>query len=125
MLTAVTALTATLLTGLGTAGTAQAAAVDTNASYVLVNRGSGKALDVAGAAAPPPAACTHDPGCAFGLGRAASPPRQPMDGLRSSSSGVAQARPRSALHPVIRHVPAGEPWNRSGPTLEAAVGNQP
>ncbi|MEU0941452.1 RICIN domain-containing protein [Streptomyces canus] len=46
---AVTALLAALLSGLGTAGTAHAATVDTSASYVLVNRGSGKALDVAGA----------------------------------------------------------------------------
>ncbi|WP_179022768.1 non-reducing end alpha-L-arabinofuranosidase family hydrolase [Streptomyces sp. IMTB 2501] len=49
MLAAVTALMATLLTGLGAAGTAQAATVDTSAWYVLVNRGSGKALDVANA----------------------------------------------------------------------------
>ncbi|WP_461071927.1 RICIN domain-containing protein [Streptomyces pseudoechinosporeus] len=49
VLAAVTALLAALLTGLGAAGTAQAATVDTNASYVLVNRGSGKALDVSGA----------------------------------------------------------------------------
>lgn len=49
VLTAVTALMTGLLTGLGAAGSAQAATVDTNASYVLVNRGSGKALDVAGA----------------------------------------------------------------------------
>lgn len=47
--TAVTALLAALLTGLGAAGTARAATVDTTVSYVLVNRGSGKALDVAGA----------------------------------------------------------------------------
>ncbi|MFF6916467.1 hypothetical protein [Streptomyces sp. NPDC012466] len=40
---------ATLLTGLGATGTAHAATVDPNASYVLVNRGSGKALDVSGA----------------------------------------------------------------------------
>jgi lysophospholipase L1-like esterase len=51
VLAAVTALMAALLTGLGVAGTARAATVDTNASYVLVNRGSGKALDVAGASA--------------------------------------------------------------------------
>ncbi|WTE73295.1 non-reducing end alpha-L-arabinofuranosidase family hydrolase [Streptomyces sp. NBC_01615] len=44
-----TALLAALLTGLGAAGTAQAATVDTSASYVLVNRGSGKVLDVSGA----------------------------------------------------------------------------
>ncbi|MER5900006.1 non-reducing end alpha-L-arabinofuranosidase family hydrolase [Streptomyces mirabilis] len=44
-----TALLAALLTGLGTAGTARAATVDTSASYVLVNRGSGKVLDVSGA----------------------------------------------------------------------------
>ncbi|MCX4615173.1 MULTISPECIES: non-reducing end alpha-L-arabinofuranosidase family hydrolase [Streptomyces] len=44
-----TALLAALLTGLGTAGTARAATVDTSASYVLVNRGSGKVLDVTGA----------------------------------------------------------------------------
>ncbi|MFE2473446.1 non-reducing end alpha-L-arabinofuranosidase family hydrolase [Streptomyces mirabilis] len=49
VLTAVTALLAALLTGLGTAGTARAATVDTSASYVLVNRGSGKVLDVTGA----------------------------------------------------------------------------
>ncbi|OXY92891.1 alpha-L-arabinofuranosidase [Streptomyces diastatochromogenes] len=49
VLASVTALMATLLSGLGAAGTAQAATVDTNASYVLVNRGSGKVLDVAGA----------------------------------------------------------------------------
>jgi hypothetical protein len=47
--TAVTALLAALLSTLGAAGTAQAATVDTNAWYVLVNRGSGKALDVSGA----------------------------------------------------------------------------
>ncbi|WP_228472808.1 RICIN domain-containing protein [Streptomyces cyaneochromogenes] len=40
---------ATLLAGLGATGTAQAATVDTSAWYALVNRGSGKALDVAGA----------------------------------------------------------------------------
>ncbi|MFD7487137.1 non-reducing end alpha-L-arabinofuranosidase family hydrolase [Streptomyces mirabilis] len=49
VLTVVTALLAALLTGLGTAGTARAATVDTSASYVLVNRGSGKVLDVVGA----------------------------------------------------------------------------
>ncbi len=49
VLTAVIALMAMLLTGLGTGGTAHAAAVDSNAWYVLVNRGSGKALDVSGA----------------------------------------------------------------------------
>ncbi|MFE5078927.1 non-reducing end alpha-L-arabinofuranosidase family hydrolase [Streptomyces mirabilis] len=49
VLTAVTALLAALLTGLGAAGTARAASVDTSASYVLVNRGSGKVLDVSGA----------------------------------------------------------------------------
>jgi hypothetical protein len=49
VLAAVTALLATLLTGLGAAGTAQAATVDSSAWYVLVNRGSGKALDVSGA----------------------------------------------------------------------------
>ncbi|MGW1498238.1 non-reducing end alpha-L-arabinofuranosidase family hydrolase [Streptomyces mirabilis] len=49
VLTAVTALLAALLTGLGAAGTARAATVDTSASYVLVNRGSGKVLDVSGA----------------------------------------------------------------------------
>jgi hypothetical protein len=46
VLAAVTALMAALLTGLGAAGTAQAATVDANGWYVLVNRGSGKALDV-------------------------------------------------------------------------------
>ncbi|WP_306504276.1 non-reducing end alpha-L-arabinofuranosidase family hydrolase [Streptomyces sp. YU58] len=40
---------ASLVSGLGVAGTAHAATVDTSASYVLVNRGSGKALDVSGA----------------------------------------------------------------------------
>ncbi|MET9680602.1 non-reducing end alpha-L-arabinofuranosidase family hydrolase [Streptomyces coeruleorubidus] len=40
---------AALLSGLGAVGAAQAATVDTNAWYVLVNRGSGKALDVSGA----------------------------------------------------------------------------
>ncbi|WP_406335950.1 non-reducing end alpha-L-arabinofuranosidase family hydrolase [Streptomyces sp. NBC_00203] len=49
VLTAVTALLAALLTGLGAAGSARASTVDTTVSYVLVNRGSGKALDVAGA----------------------------------------------------------------------------
>ncbi|WTP27782.1 RICIN domain-containing protein [Streptomyces sp. NBC_00203] len=49
VLTAVTALLAAFLTGLGAAGTARASTVDTTVSYVLVNRGSGKALDVAGA----------------------------------------------------------------------------
>ncbi|MFF8280111.1 RICIN domain-containing protein [Streptomyces lateritius] len=48
VLAVVTALVAALLTGLGVAGTAQAATVDSNAWYVLVNRGSGKALDVSG-----------------------------------------------------------------------------
>lgn len=48
VLTAVTALLAALLSALGAAGTAQAATVDPNAWYVLVNRGSGKALDVSG-----------------------------------------------------------------------------
>ncbi|MFE4996705.1 RICIN domain-containing protein [Streptomyces mirabilis] len=43
------ALLAALLTGLGAAGTARAATVDPSASYVLVNRGSGKVLDVSGA----------------------------------------------------------------------------
>ncbi|MDF3144546.1 MULTISPECIES: GDSL-type esterase/lipase family protein [unclassified Streptomyces] len=46
VLAAVTALMATLLTGLGAAGTAQAATVDTSASCVLVNRNSGKAVEV-------------------------------------------------------------------------------
>ncbi|MFF5523211.1 non-reducing end alpha-L-arabinofuranosidase family hydrolase [Streptomyces coeruleorubidus] len=49
VLVAVTALLAGLLAGFGSVGTAQAATVDTNAWYVLVNRGSGKALDVSGA----------------------------------------------------------------------------
>ncbi|GAA2425471.1 RICIN domain-containing protein [Streptomyces coeruleofuscus] len=52
MLVAVTALLAGLLTGFGSVGRAQAATVDTvdtNAWYMLVNRGSGKALDVSGA----------------------------------------------------------------------------
>jgi lysophospholipase L1-like esterase len=49
VLTAVTALMAALLSGLGAAGTAQAASVDSSAWYVLVNRGSGKVLDVSGA----------------------------------------------------------------------------
>ncbi|MFD9408628.1 RICIN domain-containing protein [Streptomyces sp. NPDC059989] len=40
---------ATLLSGLGAVGAARAATVDTGAWYVLVNRGSGKALDVSGA----------------------------------------------------------------------------
>ncbi|WP_409474729.1 RICIN domain-containing protein [Streptomyces sp. HC307] len=40
---------AALLTGISAAGTAQAAIVDPNGWYVLVNRGSGKALDVSGA----------------------------------------------------------------------------
>jgi hypothetical protein len=48
VLAAVTALVASLLVGLGAAGTAQAATVDTDAWYVLVNRGSGKVLDVSG-----------------------------------------------------------------------------
>ncbi|MFI2433087.1 RICIN domain-containing protein [Streptomyces sp. NPDC018693] len=47
-LTAVTALLAALLTALGAAGPAHAATVDLNAWYVLVNRASGKALDVSG-----------------------------------------------------------------------------
>jgi lysophospholipase L1-like esterase len=49
VLTVVTALLAALLSALGAAGTAQAATVDLNASYVLVNRASGKVLDVSGA----------------------------------------------------------------------------
>ncbi|GAA4935084.1 hypothetical protein GCM10023237_66760 [Streptomyces coeruleoprunus] len=47
----VVALLAALLAGVGAAGTARAATVDTEAWYVLVNRASGKALDVSGAAA--------------------------------------------------------------------------
>ncbi|MFE4306376.1 RICIN domain-containing protein [Streptomyces sp. NPDC056891] len=39
---------AALVAGLGAAGAAQAATVDTSGWYVLVNRGSGKALDVSG-----------------------------------------------------------------------------
>ncbi|WP_408055223.1 RICIN domain-containing protein, partial [Streptomyces azureus] len=46
---AVTVLVVGLLSGFGSVGTARAATVDTNAWYVLVNRGSGKALDVSGA----------------------------------------------------------------------------
>lgn len=42
----VTALMATLLTGFGATCTGQAAPVDTNASYVLVDRGSGKGAEV-------------------------------------------------------------------------------
>ncbi|MER6149110.1 hypothetical protein [Streptomyces hirsutus] len=49
MLTAVTALLAALLSAIGAAGTARAATVDLNAWYVLVNRASGKVLDVSGA----------------------------------------------------------------------------
>jgi len=49
VLVTVTASLAVLLTALGTVGTAQAATVDTNTWYVLVNRASGKALDVSGA----------------------------------------------------------------------------
>ncbi|MEU7663470.1 RICIN domain-containing protein [Streptomyces lincolnensis] len=48
---AVVALVAALLSGVGAAGTAHAASVDTGAWYVLVNRGSGKVLDVSGASA--------------------------------------------------------------------------
>ncbi|MFD8654304.1 non-reducing end alpha-L-arabinofuranosidase family hydrolase [Streptomyces mirabilis] len=61
VLTAVTALLAALLTGLGTAGTARAATVDTSASYVLVNRGSGKVLDVVGASTADGAGLTQWP----------------------------------------------------------------
>ncbi|QDO03972.1 MULTISPECIES: non-reducing end alpha-L-arabinofuranosidase family hydrolase [Streptomyces] len=61
VLTAVTALLAALLTGLGTAGTARAATVDTSASYVLVNRGSGKVLDVTGASTADGAGLTQWP----------------------------------------------------------------
>ncbi|QGZ52476.1 alpha-L-arabinofuranosidase [Streptomyces sp. QHH-9511] len=50
VLTAVICLLAALLTGLGAAGTAQAAAVDPAVWYVLVNRASGKAVDVSGTA---------------------------------------------------------------------------
>ncbi|MET9435853.1 hypothetical protein [Streptomyces sp. NPDC006551] len=50
-LAAVAALPSALLTGLGVAGSAQAATVDTNGWYALVNRGSGKALDVSGGSA--------------------------------------------------------------------------
>jgi lysophospholipase L1-like esterase len=59
VLAAVTGLLATFLTGLGAAGSAQAATVDTSASYVLVNRGSGKALDVAGGSAADGASLTQ------------------------------------------------------------------
>ncbi|MGW8881146.1 non-reducing end alpha-L-arabinofuranosidase family hydrolase [Streptomyces mirabilis] len=61
VLTVVTALLAALLTGLGTAGTARAATVDTSASYVLVNRGSGKVLDVTGASTADGAGLTQWP----------------------------------------------------------------
>jgi hypothetical protein len=61
VLAAVTALVAALLTALGTAGTAQAATVDTSAWYVLVNRGSGKVLDVAGASTADGASLTQWP----------------------------------------------------------------
>ncbi|MFI2619570.1 non-reducing end alpha-L-arabinofuranosidase family hydrolase [Streptomyces sp. NPDC018584] len=49
LLAVVTALLAVLLTDIGTAGPAHAATVDPNAWYALVNRASGKALDVSGA----------------------------------------------------------------------------
>ncbi|WP_079054008.1 RICIN domain-containing protein [Streptomyces graminilatus] len=61
VLVAVTALLAALLSALGAAGTAQAATVDTGAWYVLVNRGSGKVLDVAGGSASDGAALTQWP----------------------------------------------------------------
>ncbi|GAA3808589.1 hypothetical protein GCM10022403_048380 [Streptomyces coacervatus] len=61
MLTAVTVLVAALLTALGTVGTAQAATVDTSAWYVLVNRGSGKVLDVANAGTADGASLTQWP----------------------------------------------------------------
>ncbi|MER6080716.1 non-reducing end alpha-L-arabinofuranosidase family hydrolase [Streptomyces sp. NPDC001833] len=61
VLAAVTALMAALLTGVGAAGTAQAATVDTSAWYVLVNRGSGKVLDVAGASTADGASLTQWP----------------------------------------------------------------
>ncbi|MFE2061090.1 RICIN domain-containing protein [Streptomyces sp. NPDC059467] len=61
VLAAVTALVAALLTALGTAGAAQAATVDTDAWYVLVDRGSGKVLDVAGASAADGASLTQWP----------------------------------------------------------------
>ncbi|MEU3449197.1 RICIN domain-containing protein [Streptomyces thermolilacinus] len=48
-LAGVAALRAALMTGVGAAGTAQAATVDPNAWYALVSRASGKALDVSGA----------------------------------------------------------------------------
>ncbi|GHI03506.1 hypothetical protein Scel_18270 [Streptomyces cellostaticus] len=60
-LTVVTALMMALMAGLGAAGTAQAAAVDTSAWYVLVNRGSGKVLDVAGASTADGASLTQWP----------------------------------------------------------------
>ncbi|MER5301796.1 non-reducing end alpha-L-arabinofuranosidase family hydrolase [Streptomyces lasiicapitis] len=47
--TMVTALLATLLAAIGATGTARAATVDPDGWYVLVNRASGKALDVSGA----------------------------------------------------------------------------
>ncbi|MFE1834558.1 SGNH/GDSL hydrolase family protein [Streptomyces sviceus] len=46
VLAAVTALLAALVSGPGAAGTAHASTVDTSASYVLVNRGSDKAVEV-------------------------------------------------------------------------------
>lgn len=54
----VTALVAGLLVAIG-APAAQAATVDTNAWYVMVNRNSGKALDVAGASSADGAAITQ------------------------------------------------------------------
>src|SRR5262245_9360433 len=46
---AVVGLLTTFLVGIGTTTSAQAATVDTSAWYVLVNRNSGKAIDVSGA----------------------------------------------------------------------------
>ncbi|MFC0842517.1 non-reducing end alpha-L-arabinofuranosidase family hydrolase [Streptomyces noboritoensis] len=57
----VTVLLAGLLAALGATGTAQAATVDPNAWYVLVNRGSGKALEASGAATGDGARLTQAP----------------------------------------------------------------
>jgi len=90
VLAAVTALLAALLTGLGAAGTARAATVDTTVSYVLVNRGSGKALDVAGASTADGAGLSSSAPCVTRADCSGSPARS-----GSTTRSVKEPRPRS------------------------------
>jgi hypothetical protein len=106
VLGAVTALMAALLTGLGAAGTAQAATVDTSAWYVLVNRGSGKALDVSGATTAGP--------CGWGLVQFT------FDDWSQAALRVADLPRRTSLSPAVTTspspaAPGPQRWGRLHP----------